>query len=95
MPVGIRAVRLETNPDIRRQSGAGVEGAWLKSYDPEAHDGRGDATWTNDPAQAQQFASAMEAHRFWRQPSRTRPRRADGQPNRPLTAFSVSIEALP
>jgi hypothetical protein len=70
-------------------------GQLLQSYDPEAHGGQGTATWTPDPAKALRFATAKAAHEFWNQVSKSRPVRADGQPNRPLTAFTVLIEDLP
>lgn len=68
---------------------------WVTAYDPNAHDGRGDSASSADPAKALRFDTLGEAWEFWRQPSTVRPVRPDGQPNRPLTAFTVSIEALP
>jgi hypothetical protein len=72
-----------------------VTGQWLKSYDPEAHDGQGWAEWTDDPAQARVFPSRMAAFEAWRAVPRARPLRADGRMNRPLTAFTVTIEGVP
>jgi hypothetical protein len=67
-------------------------GCWLKSYDPEAHDGRGEAIWTADKDQAMKFESQAIAMQLWLVVPRARPVRADGRPNKPLTAFSVTIE---
>ena len=68
----------------------GCEGQYLKTYDPEAHEGRGAATWTDKLAEARVFATAGDLLECWREQSKTRPLREDGCPNRPLTAFSVS-----
>jgi hypothetical protein len=36
----------------------------------------------------------VEAHALWTAVSKEKPVREDGQPNRPLTAFNVSIERI-
>jgi hypothetical protein len=72
---------------------SGVPG-YLKRYDPEAHDGRGDATFTNDKNEAIRFASLIDAWIFWKQVPKSRPVRQDGEPNRPLTAFTITIEPM-
>ena len=66
-------------------------GAWLARYDPE------DDTieWTTDPAQAMRFDTGAEAVLCYRRQSRAMPLRPDGEANRPLTAYTVGIEALP
>lgn len=78
-------------------------GAWLESYDPDLTETQARAivargftgpdgglvTVTADPARAKRFGSAAEALREWRRVSRRVPRRADGRPNRPLSAFTV------
>jgi hypothetical protein len=70
-------------------------GQWLRSYDPDAHNGRGEAQWTTDASLALAFSDAVEAHSYWTQTSRTMPIRPDGKPNRPLTAFTVEVAPLP
>lgn len=70
-----------------------VEGHYLKSYDPEAFDGRGDAEFTTTRSEAMRFSDAGEALELWRAVPKSRPVRPDGKPNRPLTAFSVMTEA--
>jgi len=65
---------------------------WLKSYDVEAHGGRGDAVLTGDRDQALRFEGFPEAMTAWRTVSKKKPKRADGKPNRPLTGFHVEIE---
>lgn len=67
------------------------EGAYLAAYDADAHDGRGLADWTDDLSRALKFDTPAEAMSYWRQQSRVRPLREDGEPNRPLTAYTVEI----
>jgi len=66
-------------------------GAWLASYDPDANQGRGEARWSPDFREALHFDTAGEAMECWRRQSRVRPLRADGRPNRPLTAVTVEV----
>lgn len=67
------------------------EGRFVKEFDPEFAGGMGYVVTTNYIDDAKFFEAADAAWRFWRQPSETRPLRADGKPNRPLTAYSVNI----
>jgi hypothetical protein len=67
-------------------------GQYLVSFDPEAFGGRGWADWSSDRGQALHFEDYAAALDYWRQTSHTRPRRPDGQPNRPLTTFTVTME---
>lgn len=71
-------------------SGSSPTGQYLKSYDPEAHDGRGWAEWTVDLDEARRFDSSIEIFECWKQVPKARPVRDDGRPNRPLTAFSIT-----
>lgn len=71
------------------------DGAYLASFDPEYAGGRGYAAWTTDPAKAMRFETVLEAFDYWRQPSRVRPVRDDGLPNRPLCAYSVEVGEAP
>jgi hypothetical protein len=64
---------------------------FLAAYDPEAHDGQGQATGTLRLAEALRFPSFKAATDCWRSIPDSRPAREDGQPNRPLTAFHVEI----
>jgi len=70
-------------------------GQYLRAYDPEAHDGQGEARWTADPAKAMVFPSKPAAWALYTAVPTARPTRPDGQPNRPLCAFSISIEPAP
>jgi len=88
-PVGIRCLALAGRGRV------GIEGQWLMSYDPDAFDGRGEADWTVDPRQALQFPDHAAAYRCWQQTSQVRPVREDGRPNRPLTAFTAEVVAIP
>lgn len=69
-----------------------VDGEYLESFDPDAHDGRGDATFTSDKAKAKRFPDMLGALQEWKRQSTVRPIRPDGKANRPLTSFSVSFE---
>ena len=71
--------------------GAWPVGAYLGSYDPEANDGWGDASWTSDPAKALVFSNATEAIRLYKAIPANRPTRPDGRPNRPLTALAIEL----
>ena len=70
-------------------------GQWLESYEPEAFNGRGDCAWTADPKRAMRFVRSLDAFATWRQIPINRAVREDGKLNRPLTAFTVSVEPLP
>src|SRR5262245_5811862 len=76
---------------------AGLEGSrmaqptWLVGCDFEAHSGRGEAVFTHNIKQAMRFANFDDAFAYWRTIPRSRPRRPDGKPNRPLTAFHMNI----
>lgn len=69
-------------------------GDFLRSWDPEGNEGRGSFLWTNDPELAIWFPSAKEALEEWSTQSTTVPLRPDGQPNKPMTMFSVAIVPL-
>lgn len=79
---------------IEMLEGATVIGNYLKSYDAEAHDGRGSAIFTPHVEEALKFDSAVDALECWRTQSKTRPLRDDGKPNRPLTAFNITPERI-
>jgi len=70
-------------------------GQYLADYAPTAHSGRGFAQWTEDVRLAMKFDDFGAASRCWRQVPMNRPFRPDGKPNRPLTAFNISIEVTP
>lgn len=68
-----------------------VEPTWVKSCDVDAMDGYGLAELTTDFAEALTFPDAGAAMRFWQRQSTVRPLRADGRPNRPLTAYTIEV----
>jgi hypothetical protein len=47
---------------------------------------------TPDISEAKVFADVIEVHRLWVTVDEREPVRPDGQPNRPLTAFTVMVE---
>lgn len=81
-------------PQLYRDATPNVVGQALEWFDPDAHDGGGDASFTDNPRRAKLFRNAEEALREWTRPSKVAPLRLDGKPNRPLTAFSVTTMSL-
>lgn len=71
-----------------------VLGPYLQWFDVNARGGLGDDRWTDDVKQALKFDTFLDAANAWKTTSRKRPFRDDGKPNRPLTAYSVSIERI-
>lgn len=69
-----------------------VDGKWLSFYNPKAHRGRGEIRATIDPDKALSFTDRADAIKLWTTAWGTR---MDGRPNKPLTAYTVSIEPLP
>lgn len=94
MPYRIRLLDL-VGPVQERQPGDATLPAWLASYDPDAYEGRGDVETTTTPARAMRFGDFLAAWNTWRQVSHRRPTRPDGEPNRPLAAFTIAIERIP
>jgi len=84
-------IKLEKLEGIAVVQSADV-GTWLKSYDPEAYDGRGDVQATTNRDEAMRFDSLQEAHELWKRQPKARPLRDDGKPNRPLSAFTIRVE---
>ena len=78
------------------------DGKYLAEYDP-GRDGR--SPWgghlaahiavTDDPSQAKRYAGVFEMWEDWKLVDPREPVRRDGQPNRPLTYFSVISENVP
>jgi hypothetical protein len=69
-------------------------GQFLKSFDHEAHNGQGDGVFTKKLERAKRFDSREELFAFWQKQSTVRPLRPDGEPNRPLTALTVTLEPV-
>jgi len=69
-----------------------LDGQWLKAYDPDARGGHGAIKGTPHRKEALRFPDMSAAMKFWRQTSAVLPVRPDGQPNRPLTAFTIEVE---
>lgn len=83
-------VRLRCTPSMLPNQNS--KWGWLKSYDPEAHGGRGVAKFTADIDEAMTFPDNKAAWDCYRQIPKNRPTRADGKPNRPLMAYTVLID---
>jgi hypothetical protein len=67
---------------------------FVESFDPDANSGRGELKVTALRHKALTFPDPAVAMMFWKTQSRVQPVRLDGKPNRPLTAWTVSIEPL-
>jgi hypothetical protein len=72
-----------------------VKGQYLEWSNPNAKHGMGDELWTGDLKRAKKFETFEAAMECWRAQSTNRPWRPDGKANRPLTAFSVTVEQVP
>lgn len=64
---------------------------FIKGCDFEADGGRGLPVFTQKREDAKKFDDAAQALDYWKTQSQTVPLRPDGKPNRPLTAFNVTI----
>lgn len=74
------------------------QGHYVESCDFEADMSPGSnaamGSFTADPLKAKQFGGPIEALEFWKTIRKRDGLRPDGKPNRPLTAFTVSIIQL-
>lgn len=89
MPVYIKGYG-PVGPTIQKHLGQ-INGEYLKSYDPDAFDGYGDCVFTDLPEDALAFSSFTDAQKYVNQVSKKRPLREDGQPNRPIAAFTIEM----
>ena len=87
----IRIVRLETFGAPKPESDVG---RFVKWCDVNAKDGMGMMESTPFEHLAISFETQGEAIKYVCRQSEVRPLRDDGRPNRPLTAFTVSIEPV-
>lgn len=72
-----------------------LAGTFLEYYNPNAFGGRGAAQGTSQLDKAIVFDTVADALALWRQVSTVWPKRPDGKPNRPLTAFTVEVVPIP
>lgn len=68
---------------------------YVMAYDADAHQGRGEVQTTDDITKALHFPTQTEAWAAWKRQSRLQPLRSDGRPNRPLTAFTITLVEVP
>lgn len=80
---------------IAGAAGTVVTGDYLEWSNPNARHGRGDDRWTSDVKKAKRFETFADAMACWKAQSTLVPFRPDGEPNRPMTAYSVTVEKLP
>ena len=76
------------------KDGGPVHGDYLEWSNPNAKHGRGDDRWTSDLTKAKRFKSFTDAMACWNAQSTLVPLRPDGRPNKPMTAYSVTVEEV-
>jgi len=81
-------MKMEGFADGRRSP---VDGMYLKYFDHEAHGGTGAGEFTVNKVEAMVFKDHGTAFEFWTKVPKCKPLRADGKPNKPLTASTVSF----
>jgi hypothetical protein len=69
-----------------------ASGAYVQDYTPDGNDGQGDLVLTARRELAKTYDDPMAAIEDWKATSTTHPVRDDGKPNRPLTAFTITVE---
>lgn len=67
---------------------------FLKSYDPDAREGKGLIVFTDELAEARRFDTWKAVAECWAQTSSVQPTRPDGKPNCPLSAYSIQPERI-
>ena len=67
---------------------------YLKTFDFEAYNGRGEIQTTASKKVAKKFNTMEQALAFCRTTSKTVPLRWDGKPNKPLTACTIEIVSM-
>lgn len=70
-------------------------GQALASFNLDHEDPFAVAQWTDDESKALRFESVAHAWETWQMVAMDHPTRKDGEPNRPLTLWTVSIEEVP
>lgn len=66
---------------------------YVLDFDPNADGGRGNVIMTQKREEAKRFDSTKQAYEFYMTQSTTVPLRPDGRPNRPLTAYNITIQS--
>lgn len=84
------SIRIIGLADGRRLDG--IDGAWVVDCDVDGRQGRGSVIVTREARKARRFDHAHDAWAYWRRESTVVPTRPDGKPNRPLTAYTISVE---
>lgn len=70
-------------------------GRLLKHFDPDRFDGRGLVESTDALSDAIVFPDTVTAWETWKTPSSVHPvRLSDGKPNRPMTAWTITISPV-
>ena len=67
---------------------------YVQWCDVDAFGGRGEVKLTRNRRRAKRFASPEDAIEYWHRQSRRTPLRDDGEPNRPLCAYNVTLQVI-
>lgn len=70
------------------------EKTYVASYDLDYGRGMGKVETTTDPTQAMWWPYSLDVFKAWKQVSPKYPIRADGKPNRPLSALTITVDTL-
>ena len=90
-PVVVRCLGLVGRVEAVTCDGKTPDGEYLAAFDPDAHGGRGAATFTRSLDRAKVFPDFKAAWECIGTRPKKRPTRPDGKPNRPLMAFTLQI----
>lgn len=82
------ALRLVGTSEGRRTS---LDGAYVVTYDPDAHEGAGRLRVTRQLTKARHSGNPVSAQQYYEQQSVARPLGRDGKPNHPLTRYNVKV----
>ena len=84
---------IEVHGLVGRQLGDATdpEGLFVAEYDPDGMNGCGSVKLTANLSEAKRYTDGSAAVREYMRQSTIRPLREDGEPNRPLMAYTVAI----
>lgn len=78
----------------RNEATGELVNSWLRDFDADADGGKGLVTVTDSRDEAMIFDSVQALHDVWTRQSQVLPLRADGKPNRPLTAYTMEARPI-
>jgi len=88
MTCAIRVIGVQMPGGLAKCS---MSGQYLRAFRVHQHDGRAPIPTTPHVNKAATFPTPADAIEFYRTRSHVVPTRPDGEPNRPLTAYTVEV----